>query len=153
MSPHQLFPILNAIASLCWLVLALAPPKSAWPRRVVLAAAVALAMSYAALIGAFITAGQGDFQSLSGVARLFEHPGLLLAGWAHYLCFDLLVGLWARDEAARIGLSRWWLLPCLFLIFMFGPIGWLAFLTARQLRLRGGSSSDPAFAPGGVNRS
>lgn len=151
MSPHQLFPILSAVASVCWLVLALAPPKSAWPRRVVLAAAVGLAMSYAALIGAFITAGEGDFQSLAGVARLFEHPGLLLAGWVHYLAFDLLVGLWARDEAARIGLSRGWLLPCLFLIFMLGPLGWLAFLAARQLRLRGDASPGPAFAPGGIN--
>jgi hypothetical protein len=134
MTPHQLFPFLNALAAAGWLVLVLAPQRSAWPRHLAVAVAVALAMAYAALIGAFIRAGAGDFQSLAGVARLFEHPGLLLAGWVHYLCFDLLLGLWQRNEAARIGLSRWWLLPCLFLTFMFGPIGWLAFLGARQLK-------------------
>lgn len=141
MSPHQLFPFLNALAAAGWLVLMLAPQRSAWPRRVVATAAVVLAMGYAALIGAFIARGAGDFQSLAGVARLFEHPGLLLAGWVHYLCFDLLVGLWAREEAARIGLSRWWLLPCQFTTFMFGPIGWLAFLAVRQLRLSTGASA------------
>jgi Domain of unknown function (DUF4281) len=141
MTPHSLFPIPNTVAALCWAVLLLAPLSSAWPRRIVMATALALAMTYAALIGAFLRQGTGDFQSLAGVARLFEHPGLLLAGWVHYLAFDLLIGLWERDEAARVGLSRWWLLPCQLLTFMFGPIGWLAFMAARWLRLRGGGSS------------
>jgi hypothetical protein len=141
MTPHELFPIPNTAAALCWLVLMLAPRTSAWPRRLVVVAALLLAMVYAALIGAFITQGRGDFQSLAGVARLFEHPGLLLAGWVHYLVFDLLVGVWEREEAARIGVSRWSLLPCQLLTFLFGPIGWLAFMALRQLRLRGGRSS------------
>jgi len=142
MTPHELFPIPNTAAALCWLMLMLSPTGSAWPRRIALAAALLLAMTYAALIGAFVSQGQGDFQSLAGVQRLFEHPGLLLAGWVHYLVFDLLVGLWERAEAQRIGLSRWLLLPCLFLTFMFGPIGWLVFLAVRQFRLR----SEPAAA-------
>jgi hypothetical protein len=141
MSPHSFFPIPNTVAALCWLVLLLAPLSSAWPRRIVVATALALAMTYAALIGAFIRQGTGDFQSLAGVARLFEHPGLLLAGWVHYLAFDLLIGLWEREEAARIGLARWWLLPSQLLTFMFGPIGWLAFMAARWLRLRGGQAA------------
>ena len=142
MTPHALFPIPNTAALLCWLMLMVSPPGSAWPRRIALGAAVLLAMTYAALIGAFVSQGQGDFQSLAGVQRLFQHPGLLLAGWVHYLVFDLLVGLWERAEAQRIGLSRWLLLPCLFLTFMFGPIGWLVFLAVRQFRLR----SEPAAA-------
>lgn len=146
MSPHQLFPFLNALAAAGWLVLMLAPRRSAWPRRVVSGAAVVLAMAYAALIGAFISQGTGDFNSLAGVARLFEHPGLLLAGWVHYLCFDLLLGLWEREEAARIGLARWWLLPCQFMTFMFGPIGWLAFLAVRQLRLPAVGAATPINA-------
>ena len=137
MTPHELFPIPNTAAALCWLMLMVAPPGSAWPRRIAFVAAVLLAMTYAGLIGAFIGQGRGDFQSLAGVQRLFEHPGLLLAGWVHYLVFDLLVGLWEREEAARIGLSRWLLLPCLVLTFLFGPIGWLAFLALRQFKLRG----------------
>jgi hypothetical protein len=141
MTPHSFFPIPNTVAALCWLILLLAPLSSAWPRRIAVATVLALALTYAGLIGAFISQGTGDFQSLAGVARLFEHPGLLLAGWLHYLAFDLLIGLWEREEAARIGLARGWLLPCQLLTFMFGPIGWLAFMAARGLRLRGGRSS------------
>ena len=66
------------------------------------------------------------------MASLFETRGLLLAGWVHYLAFDLFVGTWERDESLRIGLSRWFLIPCLFLTFMFGPAGWLAFVAARR---------------------
>jgi Domain of unknown function (DUF4281) len=141
MSPHELFAIPNTAAAVVWLVLLVAPLSSAWPRRLVVAAALLLAMVYAALIGAFIGQGNGDFQTLAGVQRLFEHPGLLLAGWVHYLVFDLLVGLWEREEAARIGLARWWLLPCQLLTFLFGPIGWLAFMAARQMQVRGGPST------------
>jgi len=53
----------------------------------------------------------------------------------HYLAFDLLVGTWEREEAARLGMSRWALLPCLFLTFLFGPIGWLAFLGVRHFSM------------------
>jgi hypothetical protein len=77
-------------------------------------------MLYAGLIGASWAAAEGDFGSLGGVARLFDHPGLLLAGWVHYLAFDLLVGLWEREEAARVGLSRRALVPCLALMFLLG---------------------------------
>ena len=137
MAPHELFPITNAAAALCWAVLLFAPLRLGWPQRLAVVAALGLAMVYAALMGAFIGQGRGDFQSLAGVARLFEHPGLLLAGWVHYLAFDLLLGVWQRGEAQRIGLSQWLLMPCLFLTFMFGPIGWLAFMVLRQFRLRG----------------
>ena len=134
MSPHELFAIANPVAAAAWVVLILAPLRLEWPGRLGVAVALLMAMTYSALIGAHITQGQGDFSSLAGVARLFEHPGLLLAGWVHYLAFDLLVGVWERTEARRIGLSQWLLAPLLFLTFMFGPIGWLLFMAVRHVR-------------------
>jgi hypothetical protein len=134
MSPPELFAIANPVAAAAWGVLILAPLRLEWPGRLGLTVALLMAMTYSALIGAYITQGQGDFSSLAGVARLFEHPGLLLAGWVHYLAFDLLVGVWERTEARRIGLSQWLLAPLLFLTFMFGPIGWLLFMAVRHVR-------------------
>ena len=64
---------------------------------------------------------------------------MLLAGWVHYLAFDLLVGTWEREEAAAIGLSRWLLLPCLGLTLMFGPVGWLLFMAMRFVRIAMGT--------------
>jgi hypothetical protein len=34
------------------------------------------------------------FNSLAGIKSLFQHDGLLLAGWIHYLAFDLFIGSW-----------------------------------------------------------
>jgi hypothetical protein len=136
MSLELMFSVAGAAAMLGWLVLAVVPLRFGVARSIAVAIALAIAMLYAALIGVFWAQGQGGFGSLADVARLFEHRGLLLAGWVHYLAFDLLVGVWEREEARRIGLPLWLLLPCLLLTFLFGPLGWLIFMGLRAFRLR-----------------
>lgn len=131
-----LFSTAGHMALAGWLVLALAPYRFDAPRPVVAAVALSLAALYAALIGTFWAGAEGGFGSLADVARLFQSPGLLLAGWVHYLAFDLLVGLWQREQARAIGMPRWLLLPCLLLTFLFGPLGWLVFMALRRYRLR-----------------
>jgi hypothetical protein len=135
MQPETLFSAANLAVLAGWLALLAAPYRSGLPRLVATSLALGLSLLYAGLIGAFWTQGEGSFRSLGEVAALFGHPGLLLAGWVHYLAFDLLIGLWEREEARRIGLSRWLLAPCLILTFLFGPIGWLAFMALRYFRL------------------
>jgi hypothetical protein len=131
---EALFSAAGSLALAGWVALGLIPLRYRAPRYVALAAAVVIAMLYAGLIGAFWTRGEGGFGSLADVSRLFEHPGLLLAGWVHYLAFDLLIGVWERDEATRIGLPQWALAPCLVLTFLLGPLGWLAFMALRFFR-------------------
>ena len=73
---------------------------------------------------------------------MFESRGLLLAGWVHYLAFDLWVGRWIVDALAADpqmqGVANWLVqllvVPCLLLTFMFGPAGLLVFLALRQAR-------------------
>lgn len=136
MSLDLLFAVAGSAALIGWVALAALPLHSAAPRRAAVAIALAIAALYAALIGVYWTQGQGGFGSLTEVARLFEQRGLLLAGWVHYLVFDLLLGAWERDEAQRVGLARRLLVPCLLLTFLFGPLGWLAFMGLREFRLR-----------------
>lgn len=133
---ESLFSSAGGLSLVGWLALALVPLKYRAPRVVAVIAAVAIAMLYVGLIGAFWIGSSGGFGSLAAVAQLFEHPGLLLAGWVHYLAFDLLVGLWERDEARRVGLAQWALVPCLALTFLFGPLGWLVFLAVRAIHQR-----------------
>ncbi|HVL58006.1 MAG TPA: abscisic acid-deficient protein Aba4 family protein [Burkholderiaceae bacterium] len=136
LSLDLLFSVAGSVAALGWLALAVAPLRYSWPRGVTVAAALAIAACYAALIGVFWVRADGGFGSLDAVARLFEHRGVLLAGWVHYLAFDLLVGVWERDEAQRLGVPQLLLVPCLLLTFLFGPLGWLAFLAVRHLNRR-----------------
>ena len=144
---EALFSAAGAAATAGWIVLAIAPYRRARMVRVTaVSIAVVIAMLYAGLIGAFWTSAGGSFGSLGEVARQFEHPGILLAGWVHYLAFDLLVGYWEQREAARIGLPRWALVPCLALTFLLGPLGWLVFLGVRAIATRPLAHHLPAAA-------
>ena len=132
MSLETVFSMASSLAFVGWLVLAFVPRKFSWPVRVARLIVLALAFVYVALIAAFFAQADGGFGSLSEVAQLFTEPGALLAGWVHYLAFDLLVGSWEREEAVRIGLGPLMLVPSLYLTLMFGPAGWLCFLGLRR---------------------
>ncbi len=136
MSLEGLFSLAGSAAMVGWLALALVPLRFAAPRVIAVTIAGGIAALYTALIGVYWTQGQGGFGSLAQVAQLFQTPGLLLAGWVHYLAFDLLVGTWEREEARRIGLPQLALVPCLVLTFLFGPLGWLVFMALRLARRR-----------------
>jgi type II secretory pathway component PulL len=45
--------------------------------------------------------------------------------------FDLFTGAWEAREAVRLGISRWVVLPCLVLTFLFGPLGLALFLLVK----------------------
>jgi hypothetical protein len=136
MNLDLLFSIAGTLVLPAWVALAALPYRAVAARWIAVVVATVVAMLYAALIGVYWTSSAGGFDSLASVARLFESRGLLLAGWVHYLAFDLLVGLWEREQAARLGMSRWVLVPSLVLTFLFGPLGWLLFLGLRWFHLQ-----------------
>ena len=88
---------------------------------------VVFAALYAALIAGQWSGADGGFSSLPDVARLFANRWLLLAGWVHYLCFDLLTGAWEVQDARARGIPHLLVVPCLVLTFLFGPAGWLLY--------------------------
>jgi hypothetical protein len=136
MDLDQLFSLAGLLAIGGWVALVLSPLRPGVAQA--LAAWIipsVLGLIYGALLARYWTEAGGGFSSLSEVGMLFSHPGLLLAGWLHYLAFDLLVGAWEVREARRIGLPHGAVLPALLLTFLFGPIGFLAFLALRGLWL------------------
>jgi len=132
MTPEQIFSIANATALVAWMVLILFQRRRWATDGAILAAAGLFAAAYVLIIGPRWAGSQGGFSSLKAVAQLFNDPWLLLAGWLHYLAFDLLVGRWAARDAAERGISPWFVAPCLALTFMFGPAGWGAYCLLRR---------------------
>jgi hypothetical protein len=128
MSAEQVFSIANGIALVSWLLLAAVPDRT-WVTHVIAGRTVPMlfAVSYVGIVAATFGRAEGGFSSLAGVAALFDNRWLLLAGWLHYLAFDLLVGAWEARDAQRRGIPRLALLPCLALTFLVGPAGWLAY--------------------------
>lgn len=133
MTPDQVFGITNTIAILSWLLLAALPGRR-WVTEVVTGRAIPIVFAalYIAIVVMTFGAAEGSFSTLDGVATLFTHRWLLLAGWLHYLAFDLLVGTWEARDARERGVPHLLLVPCLFLTLMFGPAGWLAYVSIRR---------------------
>lgn len=139
MNPDTLFQIANPLALLGWLALAFSPRAPTAAQRVAgLFIPLVLSAGYTALVLAFWTSSEGGFDSLANVARLFESRWMLLAGWVHYLAFDLLIGAWEVRTARREGLRHLLVLPCLAATFLFGPAGFLMF-QALRVSMRGRS--------------
>jgi hypothetical protein len=132
MSPDKLFQLANPLAMLGWLVL-LASPFAPRAAQAISAATIPLLLSvaYTGLILAFIWQAPGGFSSLPDVQALFTHPHVALAGWLHYLAFDLFLGAWQVRTARAEGIAHWMVIPCLILTFLFGPAGLLAFAILR----------------------
>ena len=127
----RLFSLAGAVVLPCWLLL-LFVPRWRWTQRLAtFAAPLLLAAVYAALLLSAKPPPGAGFNSLAQVALLFTARQALLAGWLHYLAFDLFTGAWEARDAARLGISRWLAAPCLLLTFLFGPVGLALYLLLR----------------------
>lgn len=134
-TPTLAFQLGNLLALGGWVALIASPPTRPWAPTVWKLAGRAiplmLAVAYVALIA--VHWGPGGFGSLAQVRQLFDQPGLLAAGWLHYLAFDLFVGTWIARRAGELGLPHALAVPCLLLTFLFGPAGLLAFAALRLI--------------------
>jgi Domain of unknown function (DUF4281) len=133
---ETVFSACSTLAMIGWLLLMLVPRWRATQWAAGLAIPLAIAVVYLVLIAQHMPGSQGGFGSLADVARLFSQPGLLLAGWVHYLAFDLFIGSWEVRDAQRHDVPHLLVIPCLLMTFMLGPIGLLAYFLLRAAKAR-----------------
>jgi ABA4-like protein len=131
----QIFSVVNTVALVGWLLLAVLPHRR-WPAELVSGWLIpgAFAFMYVVIVAATWGKSPGGFSSIDAVSQLFHSRWMLLAGWLHYLAFDLFVGGWIVRDSRQRGISHGWIVPLLLLTFMFGPAGWLAYLGLRAAR-------------------
>ncbi|MBV7482676.1 ABA4-like family protein [Bordetella sp. BOR01] len=132
---ETLFGAGGALALPAWVALSVSPWLGRW-RPAIWAATgrvipLVLAAAYLGLVLAYWPVPGGGYDTLGAVQALFAHPGMLTAGWYHFLAFDLFVGTWIAREGVRLGMPRILLVPCFVLTFWFGPVGLLAFFGLR----------------------
>ena len=133
-SPDVLFSLCNGIALVAWVALALSPPSQRWTPWVWRITGRLLPLAFSVVYVPLILAhlgGEGGFGSIAEVQALFAVPGALVAGWVHYLAFDLFVGTWIAQRSAQLGIRHAFVLPVLLLTFIFGPAGLLGFALLR----------------------
>jgi hypothetical protein len=135
---ETLFSNANMLAMAGWLALLVAPRTRIVHWHVAgLAIPVLLSALYAVLLAVHAPGAEGGFSSLAGVATLFRTEGVLLAGWVHYLAFDLFIGAWMCRRATAEGMNPWLLRLCLPPTFLAGPVGLLLFLGLRAITMKG----------------
>ena len=124
MTPAQLFDLANIVALPGWAILIFAPRR--WPWLNLLPAVVIpllLSVLYTGLVLRYFAEAGGGYSTLAAVKTLFLSDEILLAGWAHYLAFDLMIGALMAVRLDKLGASRLVQAPVLISVFLFGPVG------------------------------
>lgn len=137
MELEQVFTIVNSTAFFCWIFLFIFLKKK-WIFQVIFSGVfVLMALTYLFfIIQGLGGESQGGFDSFANVKSLFSSDEAVLAGWIHYLVFDLFVGMWIAQDGTKRGINRWILLPSLLGTFMLGPVGLLLYIIIRSVRLK-----------------
>ncbi|WP_298307964.1 ABA4-like family protein [uncultured Erythrobacter sp.] len=140
-----MFGYAGQTAMLGWLILIFLPRRWGWlvaiPRYVV---PFGLSLLYAGLaMTRFFQIEGGGYGSLDQVAVFLGDREMLLAGWVHYLAFDLFIGGWIAVQCDKLGINRLLQAPILMLTFMFGPVGLALFMVMRAGYFRKSEGSIP----------
>lgn len=132
MTNDQIFSACSTLAMVGWIILILLPFWKTRDRYVLGIIIILFAIVYTWLIILnFDKDLVNSFGTLDGVASLFLNKQMLLAGWIHYLAFDLLAGIYIVRNARVHGINHWITTPTLLLTFMFGPVGLLLYTVLR----------------------
>ena len=137
MTPTEVFSYAGMITMPMW-ILMIFLPKWNFTRFLIDYKLVPILLSavYAIYIvkALIIQGGMMDFGSLNSVMQLFTEENAVLAGWVHYLAFDLLLGMWMLNQNKTIGIHQVLMAPILLGTFMFGPVGFLLFTLAKIIK-------------------
>ena len=132
MTVEQVFSICNTAALMCWVALVIGPRWPVVSATIRWGVITGMSLLYAVLIAVFFFRVEGGgFLSLAEVQTLLADRHIALAGWIHFLAFDLFVGLWIAARADAMALHRIIQAPILLAAFMFGPLGFLLFQAVR----------------------
>ena len=133
MSLELFFTFANYAVLPFWALLMLAP-KWQWTQRLSHGPIIVLLLAplYAYLLFFHGESPEGTgFQSLYGVMAAFSAPHIVLAGWIHYLIFDLFIGAWQVRDSLRLSIPHWFVFPCLVLTLLAGPVGLMLYVILR----------------------
>ncbi|MFM8532570.1 MAG: ABA4-like family protein [Acidimicrobiia bacterium] len=132
----QVFSLASTLAAVSWLFLIILPKRPIAVHFAGLFVPMVLSAMYLYFIAMHMQGAEGGFGSLNDVALLFQKRELLLAGWIHYLAFDLFIGAWEVRDSQRLEIPHLVVVPCLIMTFMLGPIGLLFYVAIRSAKTK-----------------
>jgi len=139
MDLEQIFSLCGNISMLGWAGLVLAPRWHVtrdWLAPVIAPVLIGLCYGWLMLTNFSASPAQANFGSLAGVTALFSVPELLLAGWIHYLAFDLFVGAWELKDGQANNIPHLLIVPSLVVTLMAGPAGLVLYWLVKLIYLK-----------------
>lgn len=131
---RKAYGVLNVSSAPFWLAMIIAPRSSFTERLVSRSPALQLALgaAYDGLLATGIAKSgkMVDFGNPDAVRAALTQPDFFLAGWTHYIAFDLFVGRWIWEDAQSRGRAP---RLALLLTWMAGPAGLSLYLLERRL--------------------
>jgi len=134
MNIETIFSLCSSITMIGWLLLILSPIVP--PARKIIQWGIipfVVSLVYAWLIVNHFGDGDGGFGSFAEVKKLFENDYALLAGWIHYLAFDLWLGCWALFDSKKYGIHHLVMIPILIGFLMLGPFALVVYFIVRMI--------------------
>ncbi len=138
MNADFIFNLSNTIALIGWLILILVPQQWIWKDKLIIGIPVTgLAILYViGLSSGFQIEDFEQFSSLDGIMGMFGNQLAVATGWVHYLAFDLMTGLWIKNNGHLHQINKWLLIPCLLFTFFSGPFGLLLYFILRAIHTK-----------------
>lgn len=139
MSPDVVFQIASFLVMPQWLLMIFAPR---WSVTQFLVRSFLIPVVLACFYAYYIFSGGpmdfSAFSTLAGVKGMFQSggDGGMLAGWIHYLAFDLMVGGVVLRDSQKRNIAQGWIVVPLVFCFMLGPIGLLVYWLLRSVIIK-----------------
>jgi hypothetical protein len=113
-------------------------PRWRHTKTITLSVAVAYSLLYATLACVLFSESvlSLDIKTLTtaeGVTKVFSDSTAVLAGWAHFIVFDLFTARFFLQDSARIGIPHLVVVPCILGCMFFGPVGLLTYVVVKKI--------------------
>ena len=138
MNLDTLFNITCLIAAIGWIILIFVSPFWTGFDKFLIGIIIAiLALAYT-----YLNASNFDptiltkFSTLQGIKELYQNDALVLAGWEHFLVFDLIVAVWIKKNSLKHGIKHLAIIPAIIFTCLLAPLGFLIYLITRWLKTK-----------------
>jgi Domain of unknown function (DUF4281) len=139
MSAESFFLMMNIIAGIGWVALIILTPFWKFTDKFVIGIVITLlAIFYSYFNFSHIAeaGGPASFMTFDGVKKVLSNEWLINAAWAHIMAFDLLAGIWIKNNAAKNGISFWIVIPVLLVTIVLTPFGFLIYQLIRLIKTK-----------------
>ena len=128
---NQILHAVNLGSLPAWFALVFLP-RWRHTEKITIGVAVAYSLLYATL--AYVLFSQAlfsldfaAFTTVKGLSAMLAQSTAVLAGWAHFIMFDLFTARFFVLDSFRAGIPHVAVVPCILLGMFFGPVGLLTY--------------------------